>query len=193
MHSVLDDLRFSFRELRKRSGLALTAIISLALGIGATTAVFSVIYGLLANPYPYQGADRMIHLTVVNERGDRRWIGITGPQLKLLRQVHCIESAAATWGTWNLTTTGEESAAGRAVDADDRQRREPLRRCCTAGPYTASLRRAGWAGPATGNRPQLSVLAAALQFRSGSDRPHAAARTQKLHDRRRAAIALHMG
>jgi putative ABC transport system permease protein len=49
-------------ELRKKPGLALTAIFSLALGIGATTAVFSVIYGLLANPYPYQGAARMIHL-----------------------------------------------------------------------------------------------------------------------------------
>jgi predicted permease len=105
---MLDDLRFSYRELRKRPGLALTAIISLTLGIGATTAVFSIIYALLANPYPYQGADRMIHLTVLNERGNNRWIGITGPQLQLLRQAKCIESAAASWGTWNLTTTGED-------------------------------------------------------------------------------------
>ncbi len=105
---MLDDLRFSLRELRKRPGLALTAIISLTLGIGATTAVFSVIYGLLVTPYPYQGADRMIHLNVLNERGERRWIGITGPQLRLLRQAHCIESAAASWGTWNLTNTGDE-------------------------------------------------------------------------------------
>ena len=92
---VLDDLRFSFRELRKKPSLAVTAIISLTLGIGATTAVFSVIYGLLVNPYPYQGADRMIHLNVLNARGERRWVGITGPQLRLLRQAHCIESAAA--------------------------------------------------------------------------------------------------
>jgi len=105
---MLDDLRFSLRELRKRPGLALTAILSLTLGIGATTAVFSVIYGLLVNPYPYRGADRMIHLTVLNERGERRWIGITGPQLRLLRQANCIESAAASWGTWNLTDTGAD-------------------------------------------------------------------------------------
>lgn len=108
MTGVLDDLRFSFRELRKRPGLAVTAILSLSLGIGATTAVFSVIYGLLVNPYPYQAADRMVHLTVMNDRGERRWIGITGPQLRLIRQAHCIESAAASWGTWNLTTTGED-------------------------------------------------------------------------------------
>ncbi|MCU1273030.1 MAG: hypothetical protein JWO48_461 [Bryobacterales bacterium] len=105
---MLQDLRFSWRELRKRPGLALTAIISLTLGIGATTAVFSVIYGLLVNPFPYRGADRMINLTVVNESGDDRWIGVTGPQLKILRQARCIESVAASWGTWNLTTTDED-------------------------------------------------------------------------------------
>jgi len=108
MIDMLQDLRFSFRELRKKPDFAITAVISLALGIGATTAVFSVIYGLLANPFPYQGADRMIHLQVVNESGNDRWIGLTGPQLKLLGQVRCIESVAAAWGTWNLTTTGED-------------------------------------------------------------------------------------
>lgn len=102
------DLRSAWRELRTRPGLALSAVLSLALGIGAATAVFSVIYGLLVNPYPYQGADRMIHLVVVNDSGNERWIGVTGPQLKLLQKANCVESAAATWGTWNLTTTGED-------------------------------------------------------------------------------------
>ena len=105
---VLQDLRYSWRELCKRPGLALTAITSLTLGIGATTAVFSVIYGLLANPYPYQGANRMVHLTVMPESGERNWIGVTGPQLKALRQVKSFESVAASWGTWNLTTTDED-------------------------------------------------------------------------------------
>jgi hypothetical protein len=105
---VLQDLLFSSRELRKKPGLVLTAVISLTLGIGATTAVFSVIYGLLVNPFPYLGANRMIELNVLNEKGDNRWVGITGPQLKILRQVTCIESAAASWGTWNLTTTDED-------------------------------------------------------------------------------------
>src|SRR5579872_7237085 len=71
-------------------------------------AVFRVLYGLLVNPYPYANADRMAHLTVLNDHGERDWIGVTGPQLRLLRQAKCIESAAATWGTWNLTTTGED-------------------------------------------------------------------------------------
>src|SRR2546429_554872 len=52
MRTLLQDLRFSYREWRKRPGLALTAVLSLALGIGTTTAVFSVIYALLVNPFP---------------------------------------------------------------------------------------------------------------------------------------------
>ena len=108
MRTLLEDLWFSYREWGKRPGLALTAIISLALGIGATTAVFSVIYALLVNPFPYHAADRMVHLILLNERGEEWWAGITGPQLKLLSQARCVEEAAATFGTWNLTTTGEE-------------------------------------------------------------------------------------
>jgi putative ABC transport system permease protein len=105
---MLQDLVFSWRELRKQPGLAFTAILSLTLGIGATTAVFSVIYALLVNPFPYLGADRMVELNVVNEHGDNRWIGVTGPQLETLRQAKCLESVAASWGTWNLTTTDED-------------------------------------------------------------------------------------
>jgi predicted permease len=108
MRTLFQDLRFSYREWSKRPGLALTAILSLALGIGATTAVFSVIYALLVNPYPYRAADRMIHLILLNEKGEDWWVELTGSQLKLVSQAKCVESAAATWGTWNLTTTDEE-------------------------------------------------------------------------------------
>ena len=132
---VLQDLRYSWRELCKRPGLALTAITSLTLGIGATTAVFSVIYGLLANPYPYQGANRMVHLTVMPERGDTRWIGVTGPQLKALRQVKSFESVAASWGTWNLTTTDEDLPEDVPSSPAHRECRESFRRSRAAGPH----------------------------------------------------------
>ena len=55
MNTVIGDLRYAARELRRRPGFAITAILSLALGIGATSAVFSVIYGVLINPFPYVG------------------------------------------------------------------------------------------------------------------------------------------
>jgi hypothetical protein len=53
MRIAMQDLRYSFRQLVKMPGFALTAIVSLALGIGATTAVFSVVYAIIVDPYPY--------------------------------------------------------------------------------------------------------------------------------------------
>jgi len=105
MLNVLHELGPTLRELRRRPGLAITAIVSLMLGIGATTAVFSVVYGLLANPYPYRAADRMIHLVLATPQGGTWWPGITGPQIRELRQARSLEAVTATWGTWNLTTT----------------------------------------------------------------------------------------
>ena len=60
MRIALQDLRFSLRQLVKIPGFALTAIVSLALGIGATTAVFSVVYAIVVDPYPYANSDRMV-------------------------------------------------------------------------------------------------------------------------------------
>ena len=104
MSSVLADLRYAARELRRRPGFALTAVLSLALGIGATSAVFSVVYGVLINPFPYVGADRMMQISLVDSAGRFRGIGMSGAQVDLLRQARTVESVVAEDG-WNLTTT----------------------------------------------------------------------------------------
>lgn len=62
MRNLLKDLRFALRQYRKSPGFVITAVLSLTLGIGATTAIFSVIYGVLLDPYPYKDADRMVHV-----------------------------------------------------------------------------------------------------------------------------------
>jgi predicted permease len=62
MRNLVKDLRYALRQYRKSPGFVTTAVLSLALGIGATTAIFSVIYGVLLDPYPYKDADRMVHV-----------------------------------------------------------------------------------------------------------------------------------
>jgi len=104
MSSIVSDLRYAARELRRRPGFAVTAILSLALGIGATSAVFSVVYGVLINPFPYVGADRMMQLALRDPAGRFRGAGMTGAQLAQLRQARTVESVVAEDG-WNLTTT----------------------------------------------------------------------------------------
>jgi predicted permease len=105
MQSLLSDLRYAARELRKRPGFTLTAVLSLALGIGATSAVFSVIYAVLIDPFPYPGSDRIVEVRLVDKGGsDRHYIGFSGPQIDQLRQAKSLEDITAMdW--WNLTTT----------------------------------------------------------------------------------------
>src|SRR5438270_13759355 len=105
MNSVIQDVRHCVRQLLKSPGFTVTAVLSLALGIGATTAVFSVIYAVLMNPYPYANPDRMVHLVVKDSGGNQRWISLTGPQLQQIRTAQSVESAAGM-DEWNLTTTG---------------------------------------------------------------------------------------
>lgn len=104
MHSFLHDLRFTFRELRKRPTFTLTAIFSLALGIAATSAVFSVIYAVLIDPFPYPHSERIVQLNVLDGAGHDRYFGLTGPQLQQLRQAKSVETVSAEDG-WDLTTT----------------------------------------------------------------------------------------
>jgi predicted permease len=104
MQSLLSDLRYAARELRKRPGFTLTAVLSLALGIGATSAVFSVIYAVLINPFPYPGSDRIMELRLVDKSGTDRFAGTSGQQADQLRQLKSIEDVSLLdW--WNLTTT----------------------------------------------------------------------------------------
>src|SRR6266403_740535 len=104
LRDVAADARYGLRILLKNPGFTTVAVLSLALGIGATTAVFSVVYGVLVNPYPYANSDRMVHLAVHDNAGNRRFVNLNGPQLQQLRQARAVESAAGMEG-WNLTTT----------------------------------------------------------------------------------------
>ena len=107
MSTFLQDLRYSLRQLFKNPGVSLTAILSLALGIGATVSVFSLIYSVLMNPWPYQGADRIANVALLDKSGEGQGYGLNGPQSRELAKAKSLEYVVAFNG-WNLTVTGSD-------------------------------------------------------------------------------------
>src|SRR5216683_1138533 len=62
MYALTQNLQFTFRQLRRTPAFTLTVVLTLALGIGATTAIFSLVEGVLLRPLPFQDADRLVLL-----------------------------------------------------------------------------------------------------------------------------------
>jgi len=68
MLNLWQDLRFAFRQIAKSPGFALTTILTIALGIGATTAIFSLVNAVLLRPLPFPSPDRLVAAGSVNDR-----------------------------------------------------------------------------------------------------------------------------
>jgi predicted permease len=86
------DIRYGLRGLRRNPGFAAVAVLSLALGIGATTAMFSLIYAVLLHPFPYADADRITNLFGISGKGFM-FITLDKAQFDELRRVAPVDSA----------------------------------------------------------------------------------------------------
>src|SRR5258708_11148967 len=71
MNAFFQDFRYAARVLGANLGTTAIMLFTLALAIGATTAIFSVVYGVLLRPLPYSGADRIMAFSEVNSKGRR--------------------------------------------------------------------------------------------------------------------------
>jgi hypothetical protein len=107
LFTLVQDVLFAFRQLTKHRTYSLTAVLSLALGIGATAAVYSVLYGVLIDPYPYRDAERIAFITIQNRHGEGRDIALTLAEVDELRQTRSVSGCFAQNDTSMVATDGE--------------------------------------------------------------------------------------
>jgi putative ABC transport system permease protein len=105
MQTLFQDLRYGMRMLLKNPGFAIVAVITLALGIGANTAIFSVVYGVLLKPLPYKDADRIV---VAN---------ISPPDFRDVRESNQVFDQMAIWASnlYNVNIDGEATQVMGAI------------------------------------------------------------------------------
>ncbi|HEY4740811.1 MAG TPA: ABC transporter permease [Candidatus Acidoferrales bacterium] len=105
VEQFLSDVRFGFRILRKNSGFAAVAILTLALGIGANTAMFSVVYGALLSPLPYPNPDQLV-MVWSKTNGHRNSVS-AGDFLEWKRQNSAFQDLVAwSGGSFSLSIAG---------------------------------------------------------------------------------------
>jgi putative ABC transport system permease protein len=105
---LMNDLRYAFRQLLKNPGFTAVAVLTLALGIGATTAIVSVVKTAVFDPLPVRHAERFVQLGVVDQEG-RWWPAVNRHALSDVRQQANLFSRVAAYEEFDgLTLQGEE-------------------------------------------------------------------------------------
>ncbi|HEY7180749.1 MAG TPA: hypothetical protein VIC84_04995, partial [Blastocatellia bacterium] len=109
MQTLWQDLRYGARMLLKKPGFTLTAVITLALGVGATTAIFTVVNAVLLRPLPYPEADRLVF---VGQKFDLSIQGSGEPKFLFWREQSRLFEALACYSSYG-------GAQGNLVGGDE--------------------------------------------------------------------------
>jgi len=121
METLLQDISYGLRMLRKSLGFTAVAVLTLALGIGACTAIFSVADTILLRPLPYKEPERLIRLWETSIKQSEVDFAVSAPNFNDWRsqQSSFEELAALELATFNLTGGGEpERVAAASVTAN---------------------------------------------------------------------------
>ena len=132
MNMLLNDIRYALRQLRRAPGFTLTAMITLAVGLGATAAVYSVIHSVLLSPLPYADPDRLVGVAFTAPHAEPN-AEQAGTPADFIRQHSAAFSSVAvkddSEATVNLSTDG-----GRAIQISAVGVSEPYFRTLGAKP-----------------------------------------------------------
>ncbi|PYR73446.1 MAG: ABC transporter permease, partial [Acidobacteria bacterium] len=107
MSTILQDLKFAARLLRRSPGFAAVAIAALALGIGANTAIFSVVNTLLLRPLPYRDPGRLVMVWEVSSRTGKDNVGSPGNYLHWRELASSFEEMGIVGMTFRTTLSGQ--------------------------------------------------------------------------------------
>ncbi|WP_163866131.1 ABC transporter permease [Myxococcus eversor] len=110
METLLRDLRFTLRSLRASPGFTLVAVLALALGIGANSAVFSVVNGVLLTPPPLAEPERLVTLSNDIQAADLEGISISTPEYRDFSTLPSVFSSVAAYTWRDMTLTGGGAA-----------------------------------------------------------------------------------
>jgi predicted permease len=106
LDSVGDDVAFGWRSLRRAPGFALVAVMTLALGIGATSAIFSVVSAVLLRPLPFAEADRIVHIGEHARGEPRRSTTTSTPNYEDWRRLSRSFASMGIYDGWSPVLTG---------------------------------------------------------------------------------------
>lgn len=113
MLAVLQDIRYGIRQLRKRAGFTAIAVVTLALGIGASTAIFSVVYGVLLRPLPYRDPSRIVAIFEVSNKG--AWSRLADPNFDDFRDQNRSFQAIAKYSADVASVSGASQPSRSTV------------------------------------------------------------------------------
>ena len=110
LESVGADLKYAFRALRHTPAFTLVVVVTLALGIGANTAIFSVIRGVLLKPLPHRDGDRLLYMRHSMDGPGGRSIAFSVPEVRDFRNGAKSLGGIAEFSEWTMTLQGKEGA-----------------------------------------------------------------------------------
>jgi hypothetical protein len=167
------ELKFAVRQLLKAPGFTATAVLMLALGIGATTAIFSIVEGVLVRPLPFHDSERLVSLSDILKGADLSGngeAGVTAPDIRnYTRDTHSFASLGGYGQTqYELSGAGEPAqvnGARMSPGVFSALKVQPLmgRFCCLALKRIVETTEADhftrYVEEATGSRPRSRMLA----------------------------------